>query len=273
MKIHHLIVAAASTAAALSATAFSGVEYYVGRDARPTVIGGAYDGLPNPNFDRLTLLYAHTYSATPANNHYHGKSNYSYRGPNLGAATLVAPTNGNTAGVPSNFVPEGTFGSSTRIELLPSGGSFVSGLTPSIEFADLRLQATDSLASFDATSSEGILFRAGGSPTPGRYTPTVAGANVSLVVVGITPGLIFAGTLDSVGDTLNIGTLSSNFEFAPTATASTLGDYSIEVRLVDTSGTYLDSGSFAYNFVAIPEPSALSLVAASAVALLARRRA
>ncbi len=58
-------------------------QYYVGRDVRPTMVGGAYDGLPNPNFNRVTFLYAHTYPADPANNHYHSKGTYSYTGPNL----------------------------------------------------------------------------------------------------------------------------------------------------------------------------------------------
>jgi hypothetical protein len=60
-------------------------EYYIGRDQRPTMVGGAYNGLANPNLNRMTMLYAHTYPEPGPGvvndwtvNHYHSKGAYSY---------------------------------------------------------------------------------------------------------------------------------------------------------------------------------------------------
>src|SRR5687768_6377960 len=84
--------------AALEAAELS---YFIGIDGLPTISGGTYDGLPNPNYQRLTFLWGHPSEEAPASSHYHSKGIYRYIGPNLGAATAATFTI-------SDYVPEGT---------------------------------------------------------------------------------------------------------------------------------------------------------------------
>ena len=98
-----MLAALVASATALLSPSVSRAEflsYYIGIDDLPTIATGTYAGLANPNFNHLTFLYAHTYPDTPASNHYHSKSIFTYTGPNLGAGTAVI----NSA---SNYVPEG----------------------------------------------------------------------------------------------------------------------------------------------------------------------
>jgi len=62
-------------------------EFYIGVDNQITLTRGIYEGLANPNYNRLTLLVAHR-EGTP---HFHGIGTYSYSG--LSSNPVVNPTN------------------------------------------------------------------------------------------------------------------------------------------------------------------------------------
>jgi hypothetical protein len=51
--------------------------YIIGVDSLTTFTSGAYAGLSNPNYGRLTLLYAHY---TPGTEHFHSIGAWSYSG-------------------------------------------------------------------------------------------------------------------------------------------------------------------------------------------------
>lgn len=268
-------------------------QYYIGRDLRATIPTGTYANLPNPNFNRVTLLFAHTYLNTPNINHYHSKSTYTYFGPNLGAATTVQPFNGNAAGLPSgNFLPEGgTLGNSPRLQLLPGSGVFagkmISGLAGSLtevdnDFGRLEMKSVDALSSFGAGTQGNVLFVSGGAPAPGRWTGSMAGSNLSLVLVSITPGLSVADlggntVLSSPGDSVALGDGSSAMSFTPVLQTSLTGNANLSVtfKIVDTGtgnggSPWLESGQFVINTV-IPEPASLGLLAPLGLMLMRRR--
>jgi len=297
MKNRVLSLVVAAAAASVSSVAMAHdpqfAQYYIGRDVRQTVPTGTYANLPNPNFNRLTLLFAHTYTATPDINHYHSKSTYSYFGPNLGAATTVQPFNGNAAGLPSaNFLPEGgTLGNSPRLQLLPGSGAFagkfISGLagllTPHDEdFGKLELKSVDTLASFAPGSPGNVLFVSGGAAPANRWTGSMAGSNLTLVLVSISSGLSVADlsgatVLSSPGDSVALGDGGAGLGFIPVlqTLSGNLANHSVTFKIVD-SGTgnagapWLESGQFVINAV-VPEPAALGLLAPLAVMLLRRR--
>lgn len=104
------------------------VEFYVGVDNQQTITGGDYAGLPNPNFGRLTFLFAHPNETTPANTHYHGIGVWSYSGP--AASPTVNSTNAN------NRIPE-TYTGQEPLPLFPGqgaqAGKWVSQTVPGLE--------------------------------------------------------------------------------------------------------------------------------------------
>lgn len=152
------------------------VEYYVGVDNRPTITTGTYAGLPNPNFGRLTFLFAHTNDTTPANNHYHGIGAWSYSGP-ADSPTLNA-TNTN------NRIPE-TFTNQDPLPLFPQAGKWVSQAVPGLEYSDLQWESTQSLSSAGPGTPEHFLFTSSG----GRWAEPLDNTRVALELVGVTPGL------------------------------------------------------------------------------------
>ncbi|MFN4243778.1 MAG: all3515 family Zur-repressed PEP-CTERM protein [Tepidisphaerales bacterium] len=261
-------------------------EYYIGRDLRTTIPTGTYAGLPNPNFNRITFLYAHTYVDTPSNNHYHGKSNFTYVGPNLGAATAVQPFNGSAAGVPANFLPEGVFGNSPRLQLLPGSGVFagkwVSGLDPDENFGRLTIRSVDALVAPASVpnSPAAILFNS----SQGRWNGLIGGSNLTLHLVDISPGLGVADPSGNVlmttpGDSVVLGNPDADFSFTPVFfTTSGLQANHFAVFRITDNGTangglpFPESGQFQFNLV-VPEPAALGLLAPLGVLLTRRRTA
>jgi hypothetical protein len=260
-------------------------EYYIGRDLRQTIPSGTYSGLDNPNFNRLTLLFAHPDDVTPANNHYHAKSPYTYFGPNLGGLTTVQPYNGAADGTPGNYLPEGA--AAPPLQLLPGAGAFsgkiITGLVPGEEYGELSLHSVDALAGFPVGSGEYVMHNSGGNTPTGRWAGSMAGSILRLHLVSISPGLEVmdaAGNtlLDSAGDSwlLGSGGSSLNFPFVLGMDDSvTSGSYSAVFKLSDSGtgnsgGPWLESGLFQVN-VGVPEPGALSMILLAGAALLRRR--
>lgn len=270
------VVAGALVAAVAAPARAELVSYYVGVDDLSTMSGGTYDGLPNPNHNRLTFLYAHTYPATPASNHYHSKATQVYTGPNLGASTAVTTS-------PSNYVPEG---SRPPVRLSPGTGTYAGKLVSnpytdtsdsSYHFSLFRMKSTQSLAGFAAGTGENYLFNA----SSGRWDSAFGGADLHLELVSLTPGLNVGSPaaqsigLVNPGDELHLGSPDANFSFTPTfwtAGDAPLGVYEAAFKFTDEEGLYGDSGTFRYRVEVVPEPAMLSLIPLGGLLLLRRRR-
>lgn len=278
-SLRHL-AAAASVAALLASGAVSHAKdpdiasYIVGVDSRTTIPSGTYAGLNNPNHNRLTLLFAHTYVDTPASNHYHSKGVYVYTGPNLGASTATTVSS-------SNFLPEGTL---PPLTLTLASGGFYDGKLVSAPIADpldqnyafsfLTLEDVDKLRGFGPTDPETILL----DSSSGRWNGSLAGADVHLELVFRTPGLnIGVGALTNAfvnpGDDWH---LEDSFSFTPTFWTEAnvdIGTYIAQFKLVDENAVFGDSGTFEFRFQVIPEPSAAAALAGfTALGLVATRR-
>lgn len=266
------LLAAACLLAAHSATHAAFHSYYVGIDNLTTVASGTYAGLPNPNYQRLTFLYAHTYPDAPSTNHYHSKGTQVYTGPNLGGSTQVTTS-------PSNFVPEGT---NPPIALQPGTGLYAGKLvsTPyslvgeTYHWSDTTIGNTQSLAGFGPTDGESYLFNS----SAGRWNAPFNAADIHWELVSLTPGLNVGNASQlnivlSPGDDVHVGEGDQMFEFTPlfwTEVSAPNGVYEARFRLVDESGTYGSSGEIRVLTV-VPEPAMLSAVA-SVFALVRRRR-
>jgi hypothetical protein len=240
--------------------------YYIGVDNQAVIPSGIYAGLPNPNYNRLTFLYAHTFPSNPASNHYHSKARLIYTGPNLGSSTLVITS-------PSDYVPEGT---NPPIQLLPGAGLYAGKLVtqPYDSWSDLTIANTQSLGSFPPGSGEHFLFNSSG----GRWADPFSDADVHLELVSLTPGLNWGSptslnVLVNPGDDVHVGEGNEMFEFTPVLwvdASAPVGIYEATFRIVDESGIYGTAGNVRI-ITFVPEPSVASL-AGVLVAMLRRRR-
>lgn len=242
-----------------------GGSYYVGVDTLQTIASGTYAGMANPNYGRLTLLYAHFNETSPSSNHYHAKAVQIYSGP------AASPTVTSSA----NYLPEGA---NPPIPLTVSSGGLydgklISNVIAGNSFSNLTLEDTGKLAAFGAGTPESIMFNSSG----GRWTGSLTGSDVHLQLVSLSAGL-------NVGDsqTLNLFTnpgdelhLDESFSFTPTFwtdAGATPGTYTAQFKLTDESGTLGDSGVFEYRFQVVPEPSVALMGALGVLGLLRRRR-
>lgn len=249
----------------LAASSGELVGYYVGRDGRATFPTGTYAGLANPNFGRLTLLYNH-------GDHFHGMGTYSYTGPAGSPTTLDTSTNNRLPEVSSLQPP---------LPLSPGAGPLYGDKLVSqhsaLEYSDLTLNSMDALAGGDPGSEAAILFNSSG----GRWNGSMAGSQVGLQLVSITPGLS-VGSPDTLnlfenGNTYDLGSGSSldlSLVFWTAANAAP-GKYSAEFRLIDVgSGGAGDSGRFFIDVAPVPVPAAVWLFgsALGAIGVFGRRR-
>lgn len=229
--------------------------FYVTVDGRPTLTGGTYLGLPNPNAGRLMLLFAHPNVDTPSSNHFHGIGTYSYTG--TPPAQTVLSTSGN------NRIPE-ISAAQLPLTLKPGVGPFAGKLVSGENgehYSDLTLHSIYELSAIalsDPTSPEGYMYNsnAGYNNTP------LTGLNLGMEIVAMTPGLnLGLGGLNAPGAVLPIGNeaaLPSEPVFWTDAGASP-GTYSASLRLIDQSGTFAPSGVFHFDFAAVPEPTSAGL--------------
>ena len=243
--------------------------YIVGVDNLATIASGTFAGMPNPNYQRLTFLFAHTYPATPSSNHYHGKGVFRYDPASTPSSPLVETS-------PSNYVPEGA---NPPVTLTLGSGlyanKFVSNpldeSSASYAFSFMTIADVDSLRGFGAGSPEEILLNS----SSGRWSVSIAGADVHLELVSLSAGLHVgdASNFDLVtgaGDEIHLG---DDFSFTPvfwTDSSAAFGTYVAQFKLTDESGAFGDSGVFEYRFQvdsasAIPEPSSAALLAGAAI--------
>lgn len=278
-----LLAAAVLTTTAARAELLS---YYVGLDDLPTIATGTYAGLPNPNFNHLTLLFAHHYPVGgipngPSSNHYHSKGTLIYTGPNLGASTAVIRS-------PSDYVPEGTI---APIKLSLGTGIYAGKLVsnpytdpqdPSYAFSFLEIGSTQSLAGFGPTDGESYLFNSSG----GRWDSAYPLAHLHFELISLSPGLNWGDAsatdigFNSLGNEMHItdpGPENNSFGATPVLWAeasATPGIYEAKFRVFDDSGAYGNSGEIRIRteVVAVPEPTTAAALLGGMAVLVARRR-
>jgi hypothetical protein len=255
------------------------LSYYIGVDNQATIPSGTYAGLANPNYNRLTLLFAHHYpvGGIPTghtSNHYHSKGIYRYTGDNLGANTA-------TVFNVSDYVPEGTL---APLPLTLGTGIYAAKLVtnassnpsdPLYHFSQLEIGNTQSLAGFGAEAGETYMFNS----SAGRWNSAFADADVHFELVSLTPGLHLGSTslLDLVGnpgDDVHLGEGSEFFGFTPilwTASDAAPGIYEATFKIVDESGTFGESGEIRLRTEVIPEPGSALLLALGLSFVVTRR--
>lgn len=254
-----LLTAGYAIALTPSGAAFSLIEkyehYYVGIDGRQTIATGTYAGLANPNYQRLTFLFPHL-EPDPTSNHFHGLGAYSYEG-DPASPTVVSTSTNNRIPEPWTNLP--------ALDLLPGTGVFsdrrISSRTEN-EYSNLKI---GSIKSLEADLGEPAINNLYNS-SEGRWTGSLGNAQIGWQLVSITPGLGVADAqgndlFSGVGDTYALGT-GDSIDFTPifyTSKSAPLGNYSATFRLVDlgTGEGYtpvLESGTFSYDFKAVPEP-------------------
>lgn len=256
----------AATVAESQAVLFS---YYIGVDGQQTIPTGAYAGLANPNANRLTLLFAHPNEASPSSGHYHSKGVYRYQ-PGSPAGSPVIEVN------PANYLPEG----SAAPLSMTAGVGIYAGKSVVLEdssngFSLIDFRDTDDLAAYAPGTAESYMYNS----SSGRWTGSIAGADVHLVLVWKSEGLNIGNDsslnigLNGAGDEYH---LSDDVIFSPvfwTEQDAVPGTYLAQFKLVDEEGIFGDSGTFEFRFDVVPEPSSALLAAgAAALGLLRRRR-
>ena len=267
--------------------------YFFGRDITPKVISGAhvdpgFVGLDNPNYNRLTFLYAHWVSLTfPASNanHYHGTSRYEYEW-NNGIPTVVSHQHD------GNLIPGISDLLTDSLKLTPGSGAYAGKLVsyqypesvdPSGHYSNMTTRGTAYLgdtSTFPLNSAQNRLYNG----NFGKYTGSLAGSNLAMELVSITPGLHVG-----IGDDIDIfdgGSISPglgdagavNWQFSPVFwvdQGTTPQTYTAEFRLKDLNSAttgYLDSGEYGFVFTSVPEPASLGVLAIGGLSLLQRRR-
>jgi len=255
----------AATVAESEAALFS---YYIGVDGQQTIPTGAYAGLANPSANRLTLLYAHPNADSPSSGHYHSKGVYRYQ-PGSPVGSPIIEVN------PANFLPEG----STALAMTAGTGLYA-GKSVVLEdssnvFSMIDFRDTDDLAAYAPGTAESYMYNSSG----GRWTGSIAGADVHLVLVWKSEGLNIGSDvslnigLNGAGDEYH---LSDDVNFSPvfwTEQDAAAGVYLAQFKLVDEEGIFGDSGTFEFRFNVVPEPSsALMAAGAAALGLMRRRR-
>lgn len=184
--------------------------FFVGVDNFEVLRTGTYAGLENPNYNRLTFLFAHP-EEDPTTNHFHGIGAYSYSG--SADNPIINSTSSN------NRIPEPYTGL-PPLTLQPSTGIYTDRLvsTPTIEeYSNLEIEPVSSLQNEEDSAADYLL-----NSSSGRWSSSLGDAVIGLELMSITGGLNIAneaGTniLTQVGDTYTIGS-GDNFAFTPTST-------------------------------------------------------
>lgn len=251
--------------------------YYIGTDNQATIPSGTYAGLPNPNYNRLTLLYAHPDYTTPSSSHYHRLGAVAYTGPNLGAGTATFSTNAR--------IPEGA---NPALPLQPGAGIFNGKLisSPIVDpvlgsYSQLAIAPVWDLKSYNDNAIpnevEDFLWNSSG----GRYTSTITGSDPHFQLVSLSAGLNIGDSSGNVlfanpGDEHHLGDGNTFANWTPmfwTEANAAPGTYSATFRITDEEGLFGDSGEFRYEFQVVPEPGSTALLGGlAALGLLRRRR-
>ncbi|MBN4001603.1 all3515 family Zur-repressed PEP-CTERM protein [Nostoc sp. LPT] len=244
--------------------------FYIGLDGLDVLSTGTYAGLENPNYNRLTFLFAHRNEDQPESSHFHSIGAYSYSG-SLDNLT-INPTNTN------NRIPE-SYSEQPPLTLLAGTGFYTGRLisTPTDkEYGNLTIEPVASLKTSKELDNQ-YLFNS----SNGRWRSSLEGANIGLQLASISSGLNIGDSagvniVNSVGDIYTIAS-GDNFSFTPTFwtdAAAPLGNYSASFKLVDL-GTgsnptpFEESGTFSFDFEVKTVPESSTVFGLGIVGLLA----
>ncbi|WP_041238215.1 all3515 family Zur-repressed PEP-CTERM protein [Gloeothece citriformis] len=226
----------------------------IGIDNLQTLTSGTYIGLPNPNYNRLSLLFPHQHDPVESS-HFHSIGIYSYTG-DLGNHSII-PTSTN------NQIPEARY-ELPPLPLFRGTGVFahkmISQKTEDHMYSDLKTKPVAHLLDDISDPYVKAIYNTGG----GRWTRLLGeNTTIALELISMTPGLGVANSsgedlFDGVGDTYVMGT-GDHFTFTPifyVSKSAPRQTYSGTFKLVDVSDNPLfgESGEFTLNFEPVPEP-------------------
>ncbi|WP_413162899.1 all3515 family Zur-repressed PEP-CTERM protein [Capilliphycus salinus ALCB114379] len=247
----------------------------VGVDGLETLDRDPFIGLPNPNYNRLSLLFPHQHDPIEVS-HFHAIGVYSYTSPE---DLTVIPTSSN------NHVPEARY-NLPPLPLFPGSeaftGQYISMKTDEHMYSDLKTKPVAHLTDDLDDAYVNAIYNTGN----GRWQGLLGeNTTIALELVDLTPGLGIANSegedlFDAVGDNyiIIIGT-GDYFSFTPTfyvAEDAAKMVYSATFRLLDvttdsSSTPFLPSGTFTLNFQPVPEPSTLFALGTLSLMIFARR--
>ncbi|MCG5056898.1 MAG: PEP-CTERM sorting domain-containing protein [Limnoraphis sp. WC205] len=246
----------------------------VGVDGLETFITGQFIGLPNPNYNRLSLLFPHQHEPVEIS-HFHAIGVYSYTSPE---DLTVLPTSTN------NNLPEARF-DLPPIPLFPAvtgvfSGKYISMKTDEHMYSDLKTRPIAHLTDDLSDPYVNAIYNTGNGRWQGLLGEETT---IALELIEITPGLGVSNSegedlFDGVGDNYIIGT-GDYFSFTPTFSVAKDAPndiYSATFRLLDVTSdsnhtAFLPSGTFTLNFKPVPEPSTLLGFAGLGLMMLASK--
>ena len=209
--------------------------FMVAIDGRETLSFGDYEGLANPNLNRLTMLYPHFAhdGEDVSSSHFHSIGSYSYTGSVDSPTVIDTSTN--------NQIPE-YWTELPPINLVPGTGVFADSLVNEItassaeNYNNLKITPIQILEDNLDDPAVNAIYNS----SDGAWTSSLGDAEIALELISITNGLNVAnqdGTdlFEEIGDTYFIGQ-GNDFSLTPvfhTDTDANSGNYSAEFRLVD----------------------------------------
>ena len=232
--------------------------YFIAVDNLQELTSGPYVNLDNPNYERLTFLFAHYNEDTPSSNHFHAIGAYSYTGP-ADTPTIIS-TNSN------NRIPE-ISSEEPPLGLERGTGCYSLRLISKAnesEYSHLQIESIWTLSEYRSDSPRGYLFESSG----GRWKTELTGAVIALQLVDIADGLHISNELGEiilrrVGETYILGD-GDTLSFTPTFWTGRwmhTGTYSATFKLIDLSFSETrlpDSGTFTLDFEVPPHHGRIS---------------